>query len=342
MAVFVLLREFISSLVRKLSWAGLGLILLAHALIAYIGLWLAGEKHLLEPATFIYFYVTTTSTVGYGDMAPQSAGGRIFDAIWLILGGIALITAAIGKVTNLVIELWRKRMKGRGDFSTRVGHTVLVGWRGSESEKVIRLLQQDDATNGDRIVLVDCDCEENPAPGKVDFIRGDTLSSEALMDRAGACGAARILVHAPSDDQTLAVVLTINSLDTIAHVVAHFQSSESANLARKYAPSLECTSSMSTEMLVRSAQDPGSSLVINELLCVGEGATQYTCRLPAEYVTSFGSLYRRLKEEHNAVLIGYRKNLAVSPQINPSSEVRVEGGELFYIADKRLPEGYFT
>lgn len=342
MAMIVLLREFFSSVIRKLSWAALGLILLGHAVIAYTGLWLAGEKHLIEPATFVYFYVTTTATVGYGDMAPQTAGGRVFDALWLMLGGIALITAFIGKVTNLVIELWRNRMKGRGDFSGLTDHTVLVGWRGEESEKVITLLQQDDASSGTRIVLVDCSCEENPAQGEVDFVRGDTLSSEALMIRAGVCNASRILVHTPTDDQTLAVVLTINSLKPVGHVVAHFQSAEIAALARQYAPTLECTSSMATEMLVRSAQDPGSSLVINELLCVGDGATQYTCRLPGGYRASIGELYQRLKLDHNAVLIGYRQSTADAPHINPTNNVEVLGGELFYIADKRLPEGYFA
>lgn len=341
MAVFALLKELMSSVVRKLSWAGLLLIVLTHAAIAYAGLWLAGEKHLLEPATFIYFYLTTTATVGYGDLAPQSAGGRIFDAVWLMLGGIALITAVIGKSTNIIIEIWRNRMKGRGDYSERKGHTVLVAWQGEESEKIVRLLKQDSVTNDDAIVLVDCVCEENPLPGEVTFVRGEILSSETLLRRAGVIGAERILVHTPSDDLTLAVVLTINSLKPEGHVVAYFQNSEAAILARRYAPSLECTSSMATEMLVRSAQDPGSSLIINELLCVGDGATQFTCRLPDGYKDTIGDLYRALKTEHNAILIGYRATDSDTPLVNPASSIEVAGGDIFYIADARLPERYF-
>lgn len=342
MAVFVLLKGLMISVLRSLSWAGLLLIILIHAGIGYAGLWLAGEKHLLDPATFTYFYLTTTATVGYGDLAPQSAGGRIFDAVWLMLGGIALITAVIGKSTNKIIEIWRNRMRGKGDYSERVGHTVLIGWQGDESEKIIRLLMQDTVSNDDAIVVVDCLCEENPLPGEIGFIKGENLSGESLLRRAGVVGAERILVHTPTDDLTLAVVLTINTLSPQGHVVAYFQKSEAANLARKYAPSLECTSSMASEMLVRSAQDPGSSLVISELLCVGEGATQFTCRLPNSYQSSIGHLYQSLKAEHNAVLIGYRAKGASTPQINPAASVEVDGGEVFYIADTRLPEGYFA
>ncbi|MGI0649550.1 ion channel [Pseudomonas aeruginosa] len=342
MAVFLLLREIFANVWRKLTWFALGLVIAAHASIAYLGLYLAGEKHLLEPATFIYFYITTTATVGYGDLAPQSAGGRVFDAVWLMLGGIALITAVIAKVTNLVIELWRRNMKGRGDFSARTGHTVVVGWVGGESDKIIELLQQDDASSDDRVVLVDAAAEENPMDGVVDFVRGESLSSESLLIRAGVRGAERILVHTSSDEQTLATVLTINALNPVGHVVAHFESSASAQLARKYAPKLECTSSMATEMLVRAAQDPGSSKVFSELLCVGEGATQFSYKLPQLFASTVGDLYLSLKNDFNAVLIGYQAADAEAPAINPANSTPVKGGVIFYIADQRIEEGHFA
>ncbi|KID12184.1 potassium channel protein, partial [Rhodobacteraceae bacterium PD-2] len=141
---------------------------------------------------------------------------------------------------------------------------------------------------------------------KAAFIRGESLSSTALLLRAGVPGAERVLVRTPSDDLTLATVLAVNQLSPVGHVVAHFNESEIAALASSYAPSLECTSSMAIEMLVRASQDPGSSVVINELLCVGQGATQYLMRLPEAFEATFGDLYTQMKERHNATLIGYR------------------------------------
>jgi voltage-gated potassium channel len=255
-----------------------------------------------------------------------------------MLGGIALLTAAIGKTTSSVIDAWRKGMKGKGDFTGKVGHTVLIGWEGASSERVIELLLTDETSNDNLIVICDCTLEENPMPGKADFIKGESLSSAALLLRAGVPGAERVLVRTPSDDLTLATVLAVNQLNPVGHVVAHFNESEIAALASAYAPSLECTSSMAIEMLVRASQDPGSSVVINELLCVGEGATQYLMKLPDTYEATFGDMYAQMKQRHNATLIGYRAKGAQQPSINPPCATRVQGGELFYIASTRLKE----
>jgi len=156
-----------------------------------------------------------------------------------MLGGIALLTAAIGKTTSSVIDAWRKGMKGKGDFTGKVGHTVLIGWEGASSERVIELLLQDETSNDNLIVICDCSLEENPMPGKAAFIRGESLSSTALLLRAGVPGAERVLVRTPSDDLTLATVLAVNQLSPVGHVVAHFNESEIAALASSYAPRLE-------------------------------------------------------------------------------------------------------
>ena len=52
----------------------------------------------------------------------------------------------------------------------------------------------------------------------------------------------------------------------------------------------------------------------------------------------FGDLYGRMKEQHNATLIGYRAKGARHPSINPPGTTRIAGGELFYIASTRLKE----
>lgn len=338
MSIFVLLRLHAAAFFARFSWAGLGLATGLHVLVAYAGLLALGESHLTAPATYAYFYLTTALTVGYGDLAPLSPAGRLFVAGWVMIGGIALLTATIGKATNLVIDFWRKGMKGKGDYTDRTAHTVLIGWEGKVSERVVELLLEDETSNDDLIVICDAALEENPMPGQAAFVRGDSLSSAALLRRAGVPGAERVLVRTGSDDLTLATVLAVNQLNPAGHVVAHFNDSETAALARAYAPKLECTSGMAIEMLVRSSQDPGSSEVINELLSVGQGATQYRLKLPDGFEGCFGDLYLSFKQRHNASLIGYRAIGEHLPAVNPPGDTRIRGGELFYIAAARLKE----
>jgi voltage-gated potassium channel len=61
-------------------------------------------------------------------------------------------------------------------------------------------------------------------------------------------------------------------------------------------------------------------------------------KLAPDYVATFGELYARMKDRHNATLIGYRAKGAQQPSINPPNATRIEGGELFYIASTRLKE----
>jgi hypothetical protein len=79
MSIFLLLRAYASSFFHRFGWAGLAIALGIHVVTAYLGLVLLGEQHLTLPATFTYFYLTTTLTVGYGDLAPQtSAVGNLY------------------------------------------------------------------------------------------------------------------------------------------------------------------------------------------------------------------------------------------------------------------------
>ncbi len=336
MSLLLLIRLQTTAFFEKFGWAGIGMLLAAHFVLSYLLLALAGETHLLDSREFVYFYLTTATTVGYGDLSPKTTGGKLVTAVWIMLGGIALLTTVIGKASTSVGELWRRKMKGLGDYANLTGHTVLIGWDGETSERIVDLLYQDEASSGDGLVVCDSLATENPLPGKCSFVKGDSLDSPSLLQRAGVKGAQRILVHTQSDSLTLAIVLTLKQIGTRGHVVAHFNSSERASLAKSYAPELECTSNMAIEMLVRSSQDPGSSIVINELLCVGKGATQYRHALDQRLITNCGDLYIRLRQEFSATLIGYRAQGAREFEINPANDTAVQGGEIFYIASARL------
>ncbi len=336
MPVLILLRRYSALLFAKLGWVTLLGVVLAHVTLSYLGLALFGEEHLIELKTFIYFYLTTALTVGYGDLAPQSADGRLFVGLWVMVGGIALLTATIGKCTNTVIELWRHRMKGKGSYAHVQGHTVLLGWEGRNSERIVELLLQDETSSDHLIVVGATDLDANPLPGKVEFVRGESLFAGEMLARAGVAGAERVIIRAACDDQTLAAVLAVQALRPAGHLVAHFNSGDTAALARMYAPRLECSSNMATELLVRASQDPGSTAVINELLTVGQGATQYRLRLPSELRATFGQLYLHFKDRHNATLIGYQSDADTAMTVNPPNSAPVQGGDLFYIASTRI------
>ena len=91
-------------------------------LIILIFIWIAGSLiiSLVEsenPQGFnnvgnsLWWTIVTMTTVGYGDMAPQTFAGRIF-AIIIMLSGISFIAIVTGTISSIFTS--KRIMEGRG------------------------------------------------------------------------------------------------------------------------------------------------------------------------------------------------------------------------------------
>ena len=107
-----------------LAWPAFVAMVIFHAWVTYIGLLVFGEDDLTQPIDFIYFYFTSASTVGYGDLSPQTDGGRIFATIWLFPGALIFFTVYLTKLTQIISNGWRKICKGGQDAKTRTHHQI--------------------------------------------------------------------------------------------------------------------------------------------------------------------------------------------------------------------------
>jgi uncharacterized membrane protein (UPF0182 family) len=56
-----------------------------------------------SPLDSVYFSVTTIATVGYGDLAPKTAAGKIF-TIFYIFAGIGIFVAAVTAFAQAVLR----------------------------------------------------------------------------------------------------------------------------------------------------------------------------------------------------------------------------------------------
>ena len=87
---------------------------IAITLVAIAGL----LERLVEPETFTslglsyWWAVTTVSTVGYGDIVPESTGGRLV-AAGLMLTGLALIPTLTSVIVSVLISKQRRSEQDR-------------------------------------------------------------------------------------------------------------------------------------------------------------------------------------------------------------------------------------
>lgn len=323
----------------EVTWRVMWLVLAGHFISTWLLLVIAGEDSLISRDAYLYFYITTAMTVGYGDLSPKSEAGRLIAALWLMPGGISIMAALVGKVAAVLVQRWRRGMLGQRDYTGDISnHTVILGWQGERTLNMVRLLL-DELPKDEKLILAVNANMENPLPDAILFVRAEHLAGKDVMQRAAISNAKKILIYGASDEETLTIALCVTAEQTKAHIVAHFEDAGKAGLLKAHCPNIEVLTDITVELLVRSAQDPGSSLVTNELVSTLSGPTQYCSPIPAKYVgLQYAALLAQLKQEHDATLVGLANNakgagVVLNP---PAAQIIAAGQWMFYISSKRL------
>jgi voltage-gated potassium channel len=69
----------------------------------------------LSPVDSLYFSVTTLTTVGYGDFSPDTAAGKLFTVVYVLVG-VGILVAFLNRVAVQVVKTHAH------DFEARNGH----------------------------------------------------------------------------------------------------------------------------------------------------------------------------------------------------------------------------
>ncbi|EVU19897.1 trkA-N domain protein, partial [Vibrio parahaemolyticus V-223/04] len=130
MAVWLVVKKWLSSHLFKLSNRNLLVISILYISLSWGLLALAGEKALTDNfSNFIYYLMVTASTVGYGDHSPVTDLGKWVVVLFVIPGGLSLFAALLGRVAGSAIDYWRAGILGKRRVRVE-NHIVLLGWNG--------------------------------------------------------------------------------------------------------------------------------------------------------------------------------------------------------------------
>lgn len=332
------MRSFsLSALLRRLylaaselHWGVLLGLLLAHMALSYLALAWAVERDLHPPVDFIYWYLTTASTIGYGDLSPKSGTGRMVAALFVMPGAVALFTTALARAFSGLAGRWRRRRMGLGDYSEVDGLVVLVGYDRDRTPRMIAEITAD--ARGQEIVLVATEEMAGDDPG-YRFVRAASLTAPGDLARAGVERADRVVIYGPSDAETLAATLAVTALNKGGHVVCFLRDRDAARLIAAHCPEVEVVLTPAVELLVKALSDPGSSRLITQLAShTDEGATLYATT--AEAGGSFDEVAGRLRAR-GAVLVATCRPEEACPRFDLHGAVSA-GDRLFYVAMARL------
>jgi voltage-gated potassium channel len=92
----------------KTAWLVLSIVTLGLTLLGGIAIRLADPGNIHSIGAGLWWSIQTVTTVGYGDIVPETTAGRLVGVIVMVTG-IAFLTVTTAAVTNLFIEAARKR-----------------------------------------------------------------------------------------------------------------------------------------------------------------------------------------------------------------------------------------
>jgi voltage-gated potassium channel len=84
-----------------------------------VGAWLVDRRDFDGLGDALWWAMQTVTTVGYGDVVPEHAAGRLIGVV-LMLQGIALLTVITASVTATLIEQARRRRQAPDAVLTKL------------------------------------------------------------------------------------------------------------------------------------------------------------------------------------------------------------------------------
>ncbi len=182
----------------------------------------------------LYMTVITVTTIGYTEVHPLSADGKIFNII-LIIGSFSTFTYALAKLTQYMasgdMTNYFKNRKLMQDIASLNNHVIICGF-GRNGQQTARTLK------AHKVKFVVVENNMNPVnqllaedPSLI-YINKDATEDETLV-AAGIEKARAMIITLPNDSDNVFIVLSARSLNHEIQIISRASQSNSIPKLKK-------------------------------------------------------------------------------------------------------------
>lgn len=184
-------------------------------------------------STGLYWAITTATTVGYGDVTPQTWAGRLVASL-VMLTTIPLLASVFAIATGGAVVAGVRRLLDMHSHFPTTNYRLVIGMN-----PAVPAILEELVTAGVSVVLL-ADVDPASVPAGVHLVRGDP-TDEAAIKEAKPAGAEQALITGKSDGDVLV----------------------SAVLTRKQAPDLLVVALVNSASVREALQDLGIQQVMS-------------------------------------------------------------------------------
>jgi voltage-gated potassium channel len=302
--------------------------------IGALGFWYFEGLTLLEA---FYMTITTITTVGYGDITPQTFRGKIFTIGLIITGvGVALyvLTGIIGSVLEGRLREAFGITKVRRSVAKMKNHKIICG--GGRTGIVIA-----DEFKGEGVdfVVIENNSEQVKELRKrgIPVVEGDATAEETLKE-AGVERASGLVSTIPTDADNLFLSITAKGMNANLDIVTRASSEKAAKMLYKTGvKKVVMIEEIGGRRLARSLTKPEIVAFIDSATKTGDASLESFTVEKGAKIANRKVKTLRFKERIGASIVAIIRNGNVIASVGPEDEI-LEGDTVVVIGKKELLE----